>query len=75
MKPHSENGSLNLSSAGGCVKPALPYLASIRSVDFQAPLHKPANFNEFATLILDNNAVGISRTTDATVDDIVVPYA
>jgi hypothetical protein len=65
----------NLSSEGRRVKPAPPYLASIRSADFQAPLYKPANFKEFGTLIHANNAVGISRTTEATVGDIVVLHA
>ena len=36
-------------------------------------MHKPVRFNEFATLIHANNAVGISRTTDAAAGDIVVP--
>jgi hypothetical protein len=64
----------NLSPEGHRVKPAPPYLASIRSADFQVLLHKSASFKEFATLIHANNAVGISRITDATVGDIVVLY-
>jgi hypothetical protein len=65
----------NLSPGDGRVKPAPPYPASIRSVDFRVPLHKPARFKEFVTLIHANNADGISRTTDAAAGDIVVPYA
>jgi hypothetical protein len=75
MKPVSGIPQIqNLSPEGCRVKPAPPYLASIRSADFQVPLHKPARFKEFGTLIHANNAVGISRTTDATVGGIIVLY-
>jgi hypothetical protein len=62
----------NLSSEGCRVKSALQNAASIRSADFPVPLYKLASFKEFGTLIHTNNAVGISRTTDVTVGDIVV---
>jgi hypothetical protein len=51
MEPYPENANLNLSFGGGRVKLAQPYPASIRSADFQAPLHKAVHFAEFVTLI------------------------
>jgi hypothetical protein len=75
MEPHPRKPNPNLSPGSGRVKPALHCTASIRSADFQVPLHQPARFNEFATLIHANNAVGISRTIDAAAGGIVVPYA